>query len=160
MPKEERFQEKHMLNCRRGAARRNRAFTLFEVLMVIVILGVLAALVIPQFTGTGERARMDLTKSLVETNLKTSLELFKTHTGRYPSTEEGLAVLVQRPDDEEIAAKWAGPYTEKREFKDAWGRELIYRSPGEYNEESYDLSSPGPNGQAGDDDDITNWQKR
>lgn len=148
-----------MSQCRRRPVRPTRAFTLFEVLMVILILGVLAALVIPQFTGTGEKARVDLTRTLVQTNLKTSLELFRTHTGRYPTTEEGLAALVEKPEDEEIAAKWAGPYTEKKEFRDAWGRELIYRSPGEYNQDTYDLFSPGPNGQPGDDDDITNWQK-
>ena len=107
--------------------RRKRAFTLLEVLMVIVILGVLAALIIPQFGGTQDRANRDLTQALVKSGLATPLELFKTHCGRYPTTEEGLAVLLQPPSDEELAKKWAGPYVKKGQLQDAWGHELIYK---------------------------------
>lgn len=140
-------------------AVRRRAFTLLEVLMVIVILGVLAALIIPQFSGTGDRARRDLTDSQIRSGLATPLETFKMHCGRYPTTEEGLAVLLKAPDDEEIAKKWAGPYVQQASaLKDAWNHDLIYKSPGEYNQQSYDLSSPGKNGIEGDDDDVKNWQ--
>ena len=139
---------------------RRRAFTLLEVLMVIVILGVLAALIVPQFAGTGVRARIDLTRTQVTSALSTPLELFKNHTGRYPTTDEGLIVLLEQPDDEEIAEKWSGPYVKSASsLKDAWDNELIYSAPGEFNESSYDLSSPGPNEIEGDDDDITNWEK-
>lgn len=133
------------------------AFTLLEVLMVIVILGVLAALIVPQFTGTRERAMVDTTKIQIA-GLDSDLERFKMHCGRYPTTDEGLAVLLNKPDDEEIADKWAGPYVKKAP-KDAWGHDLIYECPGRYNENTYDLSSAGPNGQEGDDDDIVNWEK-
>ena len=137
-----------------------RAFTLLEVLMVIVILGVLAALIVPQFVGTGERAKADLTKTQVTSALSTPLELFRTHTGRYPTSDEGLIVLLELPDDEDIADKWSGPYVKSASsLRDAWDSDLIYAAPGEYNESSYDLSSPGPNKIEGDDDDITNWEK-
>lgn len=139
--------------------RRRRAFTLLEVLMVIVILGVLAALIIPQFGGAELRAKQDLTKTLVTSGLGTPLELFKTHCGRYPTTEEGLAVLLAKPDDEALAKKWAGPYVKKAQLTDPFGSELIYKFPGEFNPNSYDLSSPGPNRVDGDEDDIGNWEK-
>jgi general secretion pathway protein G len=137
--------------------RKRRAFTLLEVLMVIVILGILAAAIVPAFMGTEKKARIDTTYATIN-GLDSQLKLFRLHCGRFPTTEEGLAVLLQQPDDEVLAEKWAGPYLEKVP-RDAWGNELIYESPGTYNEETYDLSSPGPNGQPGDDDDITNWEK-
>jgi general secretion pathway protein G len=133
------------------------AFTLLEVLMVIVILGVLAALIVPQFTGTQLKAEKDLTKTQIVA-LGNDLERFRLHCGRFPTTDEGLAVLLDPPDDEELAERWGGPYVKKAP-KDAWGNDLIYESPGQYNEDSYDLSSPGPNGVEGDEDDITNWEK-
>lgn len=131
-------------------------FTLFEVLIVIVILGVLAALVIPQFTNTSEKAKVDLTQQLVKTGLATPLELYKTHCGAYPTTEQGLIALYQMPNDE-LKGKWAGPYVKEARFRDAWDRDLIYRAPGQYNESSFDLSSAGPDGIEGNDDDIKNW---
>jgi general secretion pathway protein G len=133
------------------------AFTLLEVLMVIVILGILAALIVPQFTGTQLRAEKDLTATQIAA-LRNDLERFRLHCGRFPTTDEGLAALLQKPDDEELAERWGGPYIQKAP-KDAWGHDLIYECPGQYNEDSYDLSSAGPNGQEGDDDDITNWEK-
>jgi general secretion pathway protein G len=133
------------------------AFTLLEVLMVIVILGVLAALIVPQFTGTRERAMTDTAKIQIA-GLDSDLERFKIHCGRFPTSDEGLAALLEKPDDEGIAEKWAGPYLKKAP-KDPWGHDLIYVCPGEVNENGYDLSSAGPNGQEGDDDDITNWEK-
>lgn len=134
-----------------------RAFTLLEVLMVIVILGVLAALLVPQFTGTREKAMINATRIQIE-GMANDLERFKLDCGRYPTTEEGLLALVEKPDDEEIADKWAGPYL-KKVPKDAWGHDLHYECPGQYNEDSYDLSSDGPDGQPDTEDDITNWEK-
>lgn len=140
---------------------RRRAFTLLEVLMVIIIIGVLAALVVPSLVGTGEGAKADITKAIIESGLATPLDTYKIHTGHYPTDEEGgLKALVERPSDENVAKNWRGPYVkDASKIKDAWGNELIYQAPGEYHTDSYDLSSPGPNGSPGDDDDITNWQK-
>jgi general secretion pathway protein G len=141
--------------------RRRRAFTLLEVLMVIVIIGILAAFVVPNFFGAGERAKKDLTKALIESGVNGSLDMYKMHMGHYPREDEGgLQALVQAPDSEDLAAKWSGPYVKDgAKLKDAWGNDLIYSSPGQYNTNSYDLSSPGPNGSEGDEDDITNWKQ-
>jgi len=137
-----------------------RAFTLLEVLMVVVIIGILAALVVPNLFGTLEGARIDTTKSTVESGFNGTLDLYRMHMGRYPTTDEGLAALVEKPDDDELAEKWRGPYLkEGTKLQDAWNNDFIYESPGQVNEESYDLSSAGPDGQEGTDDDITNWEK-
>lgn len=143
---------------RRVARRRRRGFTLFEVLMVIVIIGVLAALIVPNFFSTGEKAKEDLTRQQVTTGLVSQLELFKMHCGRYPTTDEGLKALYERPNSEEIKDKWGGPYVRSADFADGWGRELRYQSPGQYNTDGFDLSSGGRNGQFGDEDDIVNWK--
>ena len=136
---------------------RRRAFTLLEVLMVIVILGVLAALIVPQFGGTQDRAKKD-SAALQIKNVEQQLEVFKTHCGRYPTGEEGLAVLLTKPDSEEFADKWAGPYL-KAAAIDPWNNPLQYRSPGQYNTESFDLWSNGKDGAEGSDDDVVNWKK-
>lgn len=148
-----------MTRNRLNRSRRRGAFTLFEVLMVIVILGVLAAVIVPQFVGTGERARIDLAKQQVNTALRTPLELFKTHCGRYPTSEEGLKVLFERPSDEAIAKNWSGPYVQNADLLDPWQHPLNYASPAQYNQGGYDLSSSGPDGVSGNEDDVTNWKR-
>lgn len=141
------------------ARPRRRAFTLLEVLMVVVIIGLLAAFVAPNFFGAGERAKLDLAKATVKSGLNGALDLYRTHVGAYPPSDDGgLKLLLEAPQDEETRAKWSGPYLKKAEdLKDPWGREWRYEAPGKYNETSYDLSSDGPTTNA--DDDITNWQK-
>jgi len=144
----------------RTRAVGRRAFTLLEVLMVVVIIGILAALVVPNFFGAQEGAKIDLTRALIESGINGTLDMFRMHMGRYPTTDEGLAALVEPPEDEEEAQKWRGPYVKDgSKIKDAWGNDLIYECPGQYNEDTYDLSSPGPDGQPDTDDDITNWEK-
>lgn len=139
---------------------RRRAFTLLEVLMVVVIIGILAALVVPNFFGAQEGAKEDLTRALVDSGVNGTLDMYRMHMGRYPTTDEGLAALIEEPDDEELAEKWRGPYLkEGAKLQDAWGNDLIYESPGQYNENTYDLSSPGKDAQEGTEDDITNWEK-
>lgn len=134
---------------------RRRAFTLLEVLMVIVILGVLAAVLITAFGGTQDKAFKDLTVATIK-GLGSTMERYKMHCMTYPSS---LRDLVEKPDDEALAEKWAGPYV-KELPKDAWGRELHYRFPGTVNGEgSYDLFSAGKDGIAGNDDDLGNWPK-
>lgn len=143
-----------------AARRRRRAFTLLEVLMVVVIIGILAAVVVPNFFGAAEGAKEDLTRSMIDTGISGTLDMYRMHMGRYPTSDEGLLGLVEAPDDEEIGAKWRGPYvTDGTKLRDKWGNELNYESPGQYNETTYDLSSPGQDGQFGTDDDITNWEK-
>ena len=145
---------------RRKVRSRVRAFTLLEVLMVIVIIGLLAAFVVPNIFGAGEKAKIDLTQATVDSGFSNALDLYRAHMGSYPASDEGgLSMLMQKPDDEELAKKWAGPYLKRAgDLIDAWGSEYIYEFPGEYNEGSYDLSSAGPDKQGGTDDDIKNWK--
>jgi general secretion pathway protein G len=144
----------------RRVARRRRGFTLLEVLMVIVIIGILAAFIVPSLFNVGEGAKKDLAQAAVNSGLNGSLEYFKINCGRYPTTDEGLIALVRKPDSEDLAEKWRGPYLkEGAKLKDPWDRDYIYVSPGRVNETSYDLSSPGVDGQPGTDDDVANWKK-
>ena len=150
------MQESEMKRANRARAVRT-AFTLLEVLMVIVILGILATVIVSQYGGTEKKAKQDVTKALI-LGMDSDLERFRLHCGRFPTTDEGLAALLEVPDDEEIEERWGGPYLRKAP-KDAWGNDLIYESPGQYNEESYDLSSTGPDGEEDTEDDIGNWEK-
>jgi len=140
---------------------RASGFTLFEVLLVIVILVMLAALVLPNLVGRQKTAQIGTTKIQMK-SIQNALEFFKTEVGRYPTTEEGLTVLndVEQLEDEDLAKKWNGPYLQKvKELVDAWGHEFRYVCPGENNEKGYDLSSDGPDGEEGTEDDIVNWEK-
>ena len=146
-----------------GKTRKNRsraAFTLLEVLMVVAIIGLLAAFVVPNVLGARDRAKIELTQALVDSGLNGALKLYRVHMDRYPQDDDdGLMALVEEPDDEEEAAKWAGQYVQAKDLRDTWGNDFIYECPGEINEDSYDLSSAGPDGDEGTDDDITNWEK-
>jgi general secretion pathway protein G len=126
-----------------------RAFTLIELLLVLVILAVLAAVVVPRLTGRVESARRGGTISDIA-NIKTALGVFETDIGRYPTSEEGLQALLTNVLND---VKWAGPYLEKFPT-DKWGHEYSYVCPGVDDPTSFDLSSAGPNGIPGDDDDI------
>jgi general secretion pathway protein G len=131
------------------------AFTLIELLLVLVILGVLAAVVVPKFTSRGEDARKQAAKTTIE-QMGLSLDMFETDNGRYPTTEEGLAALLQPP--QAMEATWKGPYVKNQQTvpADPWGRQFVYRYPGAHNEKEYDLSSLGPDGSESEDD-ISNW---
>ncbi len=138
--------------------RQRRSFTLLEVLLVIVILVTLAALILPNLPARREQAKIGTTKIQLK-GIEDALEYFKTDIGRYPTTDEGLAALSSSDGmDEELSKKWHGPYLKKgAELKDAWNNDFHYVVPGEHNEKSFDLSSNGPDGEEGTDDDITNW---
>lgn len=127
-------------------------FTLIELMLVVVIIGVLAAMAAPRFTGRSQEAKISAAKADIEATVNLSLDLFHMDTGRYPTTEEGLVALNQNPSS---LSDWYGPYL-KRVPKDPWGNSYIYQSPGRHNSD-FDLSSAGINGIAGDDDDIRNW---
>lgn len=136
----------------RKEARRN-AFTLIELLLVLVILSVLAAVVVPKFAGRGQQARVTAARSDIA-SLEVALDAFEIDNGNYPTTEEGLKALVEEPSN---ATDWRGPYIRRDVPNDPWGNPYIYKSPGDHNEESYDLYSYGPDGKSGGDDDIDNW---
>jgi len=133
------------------------AFTLIELLLVLVILGVLAAIVVPKFSGRTEQARQTAAQSQIAT-FGTALDAFEVDNGYYPKGKNGLNELVQAPRD---LQSWKGPYLKNEIPNDPWGRAYTYECPGKHNPSSYDLMSMGPDGRVGGDDDIANWtQKR
>jgi general secretion pathway protein G len=136
--------------------RKNDAFTLIEIMVVVIILGILAATIIPQFVGTTHDAKVGAAKSSIA-QLESALERFNVHMDRYPTTEEGLKALIEVPTGEE--GKWRGPYI-KLLRPDPWGNPYQYKNPGTHNTSSYDLWSRGADGVdggEGDGADIGNW---
>jgi len=141
--------------------KRLEAFTLIELMVVIVILGILAVFVVPRISKRPEDARV--TKAKIEiSNLEQALELYYLDTGTYPTTEQGLASLIEKPQTGEIPENFReGGYLTKRKMPvDPWGHPYVYISPGIHNED-YDLYSLGKDkeeGGNGYDADITNWE--
>jgi general secretion pathway protein G len=137
-------------------ATRNspRGFTLIELLLVLVILGILAAIVVPKFAGRTDDARNAAAKTQIA-GFSTSLDAYEVDTGSYPKGSEGLFDLVQAPSD---VQGWKGPYM-KEVPVDPWGKPYVYVSPGRNNPSSYDIYSLGTDGREGTEDDITNWSK-
>jgi len=137
-----------------------RGFTLIELMVVIVILGILAGLIIPRIMGRPEEAKQLKAKMQME-SLETALKLYKLDNGMYPDTEQGLQALVEQPDTGTIPKKWRkNGYLDKgRVPKDPWGNEFIYLSPGAHGE--YDIISYGADGVPDGEDknkDINNWE--
>ena len=143
-----RFHADRRLRLRTAA----RGFTLIELLLVLVILAVLAAVVVPKFTGRTEQARIAAAKADIAA-MDLQLDAFEVDAGRYPSTEEGLAALMNPPT---TVKAWHGPYLKKPPV-DPWGRPYVYRYPGQINTTGVDLFSFGPNGNEGGGDDVGNW---
>ncbi len=132
--------------------RNRRAFTLVEMLLVLVILATLAAIVYPKLAGRSEQARTTAAATQIS-SFSTALDAFEVDNGYYPKGKAGLMDLVQQPRD---AQNWRGPYL-KDLPKDPWGNDYSYECPGRMNPTSYDLVSPGPDGKLGSEDDIANW---
>lgn len=134
---------------------RQGGFTLLELLVVLVILGLLAALVGPSVLDKVGGAKSDSAKLQIE-ELGSSLDIFKLEVGRYPTTQEGLQALVQAPAG---ASNWRGPYLKKKEVpKDPWGNEYHYASPGQHGAyDLYSLGSDNKEGGEGEDKDVTSW---
>ena len=138
----------------------SRGFTLIELMVVIVILGILAGLIIPRIMGRPEEAKQLKAKMQIE-SLETALKLYKLDNGMYPDTEQGLQALVEQPETGTIPKKWRkNGYLEKGRLpKDPWGNEFIYLSPGAHSE--YDIISYGADGVPDGEDknrDINNWE--
>src|SRR5437016_1665024 len=121
----------------------SRAFTLVELLLVLVILAVLAGIVVPKFTKRSEQARIAAATTDIA-NLGTALDTFEVDTGRYPTSDEGLRALMDAPGN---AKEWKGPYLKRTVEKDPWGNPYVYHAPGQHNPTSYDLYSYGADGQ-------------
>jgi len=134
-----------------------KAFTMVEIVLVVIIIGVLAAMVVPNIAGRGKQARISTAKADIEANLSTALDLYELDNGMYPSTDQGLKALIQEPSGSPQPPNWKGPYLKKKRIPlDPWEREYVYASPGTNNSEDFDLSSLGPDGVKSEDD-IVNW---
>jgi general secretion pathway protein G len=135
-----------------------RAFTLVELMLVLVILGTLAAIVLPKFTGTTQRSRITAAQTQISM-FKNALNAFEVDMGYYPKGSGGLMELLQQPRSN--AQNWHGPYLDTDAIpKDPWGNEYLYTCPGKHNPTSYDIQSAGPDGQLNTDDDVCNWTLR
>lgn len=128
-----------------------KGFTLIELMLVVIIIGVLSAMVMPKLVGRSDQAKVQAAKTDIESNLSLVLDLYEMDMGGFP---ESLEYLSARPSSSE---SWHGPYIKKKAI-DPWGRPYIYKSPGEHNSDSYDLYSAGKDGQPVTEDDIKNWE--
>ena len=135
-------------------SKRERGFTLLELLVVMVIIGLLAGYVGPKLFGQIGKSEAKVAKAQIDA-LQKALDQYRIDVGHYPNSEQGLAALNTRPADE---PRWAGPYMAKAVPQDPWGRDYQYRAPGQHGE--YDLQSYGRDGQPGgdgEDADHVSW---
>jgi len=143
-----------------GQQRRRGGFTLIELLVVIMVLGVLATLVAPNIFRHVGTAKETTARTQIEM-LGASLDAYRLDTGRYPTTEQGLAALSAEPTSEPRPMNWRGPYLRKAVPLDPWGNAYVYRAPGTASGSGYDLLSQGADGRpggTGEDADIVSWQ--
>jgi len=136
--------------------RHGRAFTLIEIMVVVIIIGILAVSIIPQFMGTTNDAKISAAKANIA-ELESAVNRFYVHMDRYPTSEEGLKALVEPPADGDKS--WRGPYISQLR-DDPWGNPFQYKSPGTHHPTSFDIWSPGSVNTAAADGggtEIGNW---
>jgi len=136
--------------------RRQQGFTLIEIIIVVIIMSLIAALVVPRLFKKVEKSKQQIAKTQI-TLIENSVKMFKLDTGRYPSKDEGLKALLEKPAG---ANNWDGPYLEKGIPKDPWGRQYLYTYPGQnYTFEIVSLGADGQPGGEGENMDVNNWQQ-
>ena len=143
------------IEIKKNAVKKNKSrlgFTLTEIMLVVVIISILAALVIPRIAGSGERARIIAAHTDINGGIKSALGQYEVDNGFYPKSLQDL--LVQPGN----ARNWHGPYLDSIPV-DPWGNKYIYYYPGKHNPAGYDLLSVGPDGREGTEDDIGNWMQ-
>lgn len=134
--------------------KHTSGFTLTEIMLVVVIIGILAALVIPKIAGSSERARVTAAQADINGGIKSALGQYEVDNGFYPKS---LQDLITQPSN---AKNWRGPYFDPPKLPvDPWGNAYLYYFPGKHNTTSYDLISVGADGKEGTDDDVANWSK-
>jgi general secretion pathway protein G len=132
--------------------RNKKGFTLVELMLVVIIIGILVAMVMPRLAGRTEQARIAAATTDIELNIGSALDLFELDNGFYPAN---LDDLFKEPSE---APNWRGPYLKKRPT-DPWGNSYQYRHPANHEGVDYDLYSFGRNGVEGGGDDVTNWEE-
>lgn len=136
-----------------------KGFTLIELMLVVVIISVLAAAVVGNFVSSGEKAYKARVDADIAT-FTTMLDMYQLDNGMYPTTEQGLKALYEKPSSAPVPANWAkGGYIKNAPI-DPWKGEYKYRYPGQFKKDSYDIWSMGLDGKDGTEDDIGNWQKQ
>jgi general secretion pathway protein G len=126
--------------------RRRRGFTLIEIMVVVVIVGLLAAIVVPNVVSRAEEARRTAARTQIE-SIATALDMYRLHNGLYPTTQQGLEALIRKPTTAPIPRKYPSDPYMKRIPDDPWGYPYIYRCPGEKG--AFDILSTGPDGEEG-----------
>lgn len=134
---------------------KRKSFTLIELMLVVIIIGALAAMILPRLTGRSEQARTAVARADVTSNIPAALDLYELDNGRYPSSEQGLTALLAKPSGYPEPKNWSGPYI-KRKPLDPWGNDYKYRYPSSHGQD-YDLYSLGSDGVESDDD-VNNWE--
>ena len=135
------------------------AFTLVHLLIIITIVVVLAGVAAPRLLRQQEKTRRTQATNDID-NLGLALDIYASHNGIYPSTEQGLKALWEKPIIPPMPSNWKGPYLDKPILEDPWGSDYVYKYPGRRNKHDYDLLSYGKDrviGGKGDDEDIVNW---
>jgi general secretion pathway protein G len=137
-----------------GKARRDEGFTLIELMIVLFIIGLLVALVAPRLMSRVGKAKQKAAQAQIHL-LATALDLFNLDVGHYPTTEEGLKALREKPED---LPSWGGPYLDKAIPNDPWGHHYVYKCPGDHGPyDLYSFGADGTEGGQGENQDITNW---
>ena len=139
--------------------KSSSGFTLMEIMLVVVIIAILAGFVIPNAVRQLPGVKIDRAKADI-VNIGTVIDLYYMHNGNYPTTDQGLLALIEKPTSTPIPKDWRGPYLKKKQVPvDPWGNEYKYKCPGDHNPEEYDVWTMGGDGQDASEDDIGNWEK-
>ena len=133
----------------RIARAAERGMTLIEIMVVLVIIGLIASAVAVNVIGRQKEAQLQKAKTDVQNIANQGVDAFRVMRGRYPTTEEGLKILIQE--------QFLRPNSSDGTLKDPWGKEYIYLYPGQAHPDSFDVKSSGPDGQSGTEDDIVNF---
>lgn len=143
---------------KRSRIQSRSGFTLLEILLVVIIIGMLVGVAVVKLGGKTKEAQITAARDQIH-NYETALDLYELDNGFLPTTEQSLQALITQPGSPPAPGNWKGPYLRPPVLrKDPWQRDFKYVCPGQHNTSSFDISSPGPDGQEGNEDDIGNWQ--